>query len=67
MLRLARYGLLVDHAVKPTPAIVHVAAVTPAAACAAPPRDDEHYEAWEEACYEGMHGIDRSLRSEHAK
>jgi hypothetical protein len=30
-----------------------------------PTHDDEHYEAWEEACYEGMHDIDRSLRSEN--
>ena len=30
-----------------------------------PTHGDEHYEAWEEACYEGMHDIDRSLRSEH--
>ncbi|MBV9504865.1 MAG: hypothetical protein JO323_07655 [Acidobacteriia bacterium] len=28
-----------------------------------PTGDDAHYEAWEEACYEGMKDIDRSLRS----
>jgi hypothetical protein len=28
-----------------------------------PTGDDAHYEAWEEACWEGMRDIDRSLRT----
>jgi hypothetical protein len=32
-----------------------------------PLHDDEHYEQWEEACYEGMRDIDRSLRSGNPK